>query len=90
MSTLSGDQSRRSRRNPDTDGDGLTDGREVHETYTSPVLADTDADGSPMPATSTALSASADSIRFRVDSDQDRLYDSDEELMGLDPERCRH
>ncbi|MFY9823636.1 MAG: carboxypeptidase regulatory-like domain-containing protein [Thermoanaerobaculia bacterium] len=32
-------------RNPDTDGDGLLDGREVNELHTNPLLADTDGDG---------------------------------------------
>jgi hypothetical protein len=31
--------------NPDTDGDGLLDGREVNELHTNPLLADTDGDG---------------------------------------------
>ncbi|MEQ1866739.1 MAG: kelch repeat-containing protein, partial [Micropepsaceae bacterium] len=31
-------------RNPDTDGDGLNDGREVNVTQTSPIVADTDGD----------------------------------------------
>jgi hypothetical protein len=31
--------------NPDTDGDGLSDGREVHELGTNPLRADTDGDG---------------------------------------------
>jgi hypothetical protein len=33
--------------NPDTDGDGLTDGDEVNKYHTSPLLADTDGDGIP-------------------------------------------
>jgi hypothetical protein len=32
-------------RNPDTDGDGLTDGQEVNTYRTNPLLADTDGDG---------------------------------------------
>src|SRR5262245_10287341 len=34
-------------RNPDTDGDGLTDGAEVDTHHTSPLLPDTDSDGIP-------------------------------------------
>jgi hypothetical protein len=34
-------------RNPDTDGDGLTDGQEVNVTHTNPLIADTDGDGIP-------------------------------------------
>ena len=34
-------------KNPDTDGDGLTDGQESLAYHTSPVLADTDGDGIP-------------------------------------------
>jgi hypothetical protein len=33
--------------NPDTDGDGLSDGDEVNKYHTSPLLADTDGDGIP-------------------------------------------
>ena len=33
--------------NPDTDGDGLTDGREVKVLHTNPLLKDTDGDGVP-------------------------------------------
>ena len=33
--------------NPDTDGDGLTDGDEVNKYHTNPLLADTDGDGIP-------------------------------------------
>jgi hypothetical protein len=33
--------------NPDTDGDGLSDGDEVHVYHTNPLLADTDGDGIP-------------------------------------------
>ena len=33
--------------NPDTDGDGLTDGDEVHIYHTNPLLPDTDGDGIP-------------------------------------------
>jgi outer membrane protein OmpA-like peptidoglycan-associated protein len=60
--------------NPDTDGDGLTDGDEVHKYHTNPLKADTDGDG---------LSDYDEIMKYhtdplKVDTDGDGLSDYDE------------
>lgn len=62
---------------PDTDGDGLTDGAEVNIYYTSPLLADTDGD---------TLSDGEEINNFHTnpnaaDSDLDRLNDAAEVII---------
>lgn len=64
----------------DTDGDGLTDVREL-EIGTDPNVADTDGDG---------LNDGEEvdvhgTNPFQIDSDGDGLIDSDEVILGLDP-----
>jgi predicted metalloprotease with PDZ domain len=61
--------------NPDTDGDGLTDGDEVYLTQSDPILADTDGDG---------VGDSADS--YPCDRDNDGLNDERETLFGTNPD----
>ncbi|MFM2161473.1 MAG: hypothetical protein RLZZ383_985, partial [Pseudomonadota bacterium] len=69
--------------NPDTDGDGLTDGFEVNETGSDPLNPDTDGGGIPdgveFEAGNDPLDAADD------DSDGDGLTDAQEALLGTDP-----
>jgi hypothetical protein len=81
--------------NPDTDGDGTSDGDELHRLVngspapTSPVKADTDQDGlSDKVETNTGLYVSATdtgSDPLRVDSDNDGYADGQEVIHGSDP-----
>ena len=62
--------------NPDTDGDGLKDGEEVHRYKTNPLQVDTDGDG---------LSDGDEVLKYhtdplKVDTDGDGLSDGDEVL----------
>lgn len=62
--------------NPDTDGDGLTDGDEVRKYHTNPLNPDTDGDG---------LSDGEEVLKYHTDplnpdTDGDRLKDGDEVL----------
>ncbi len=67
--------------NPDTDGDGLTDGYEVNTSHTNPLLADTDGDGL----------SDGDEVNLYhtnpllVDSDGDGAPDGWEVRTGYDP-----
>jgi len=63
-------------KNPDTDGDGLSDGDEVHKYHTDPLLKDTDHDG---------LSDGDEFLKYhtdplKADTDGDGLSDGDEVL----------
>ena len=81
--------------NPDTDGDGISDGDELHRLVngtpapTSPLRADTDLDGlSDKVETNTGLYVSATdtgSDPLRVDSDADGYADGQEVIHGSDP-----
>ncbi len=62
--------------NPDTDGDGLTDGDEVHKYHTNPLKADTDGDG--LSDGDEVLKYNTDPLKF--DTDGDGLSDGDEVL----------
>lgn len=67
--------------NPDTDGDGITDGDEVHEYYTNPLKVDSDDDG---------LTDYEELFRYNTnpldpDTDSDGLYDSVEIEKGTNP-----
>jgi outer membrane protein OmpA-like peptidoglycan-associated protein/opacity protein-like surface antigen len=67
--------------NPDTDGDGIPDGEEVHTTHTDPLKKDTDGDG---------LSDFDEITRTHTDptiadSDHDGLTDGEELARKLDP-----
>ncbi len=62
--------------NPDSDGDGLSDGDEVHKYHTDPLKFDTDGDG---------LSDGDEVLRYhtdplKIDTDGDGLSDGDEVL----------
>lgn len=84
----------------DTDGDGLSDGQEVHEAGTNPSLVDTDQDGLTdyeevnayasfglSPTNSHSLSASVDDWEMArmVDTDHDGIPNEIELLWGLNP-----
>ena len=60
--------------NPDTDGDGLTDGQEINTTHTNPLLEDTDGDGLPDGAEVNTYGSNP----LLVDSDGDGISDRDE------------
>lgn len=67
--------------NPDTDGDGLTDGQEVEKYKTSPLKPDTDDDG---------LTDYEEVMKYQTnplnaDSDQDGLKDGEEISRKLEP-----
>ena len=67
--------------NPDSDGDGLTDGDEVNTYNTDPIVADTDGDG---------LSDGAEvntygTLPLVSDTDGDSVDDGEEIQEGLDP-----
>lgn len=66
--------------NPDTDGDGILDGDEVHKYHTNPLKADTDGDGL----------TDAEEIRLGTDplnpdTDGDGIPDGIEVKLGLNP-----
>lgn len=66
--------------NPDTDGDGISDGDEVHKYHTNPLNADTDGDGL----------SDGDEIRLGTnplnpDTDGDGIPDGIEVKLGLNP-----
>jgi outer membrane protein OmpA-like peptidoglycan-associated protein/opacity protein-like surface antigen len=68
-------------RNPDTDGDGLSDGDEVHKYHTNPLKQDTDGDG---------LSDYDEVMKYhtnpnKADTDGDGLNDGEEIARGTDP-----
>ncbi len=62
--------------NPDTDGDGLTDGQELYEYFTDPLVADTDGDG--LSDGDEVLVYGTDPLN--PDTDGDGLSDGDEIL----------
>ena len=62
--------------NPDTDGDGLSDGDEVHKYHTNPLRADTDGDG--LTDGDEVLKYHTDPTKY--DTDGDGLSDGDEVL----------
>jgi hypothetical protein len=66
---------------PDTDGDGLTDGDEYNGNYTSPLTPDTDYDGLDDYEESYVYDTSA----VAPDSDFDGVLDGDEIRFGTDP-----
>lgn len=66
--------------NPDTDGDGISDGDEVHKYHTNPLNPDTDGDGL----------SDAEEIRLgtnplNADTDGDGIPDGIEVKLGLNP-----
>jgi uncharacterized protein (DUF1800 family) len=67
--------------NPDTDGDGLTDGYEVNTSHTNPLLADTDGDG----LTDGEEVNVYHTNPLLVDSDSDGAPDGWEVRTGYDP-----
>ena len=73
--------------NPDTDGDGLKDGAEVHVHNTNPLDRDTDDggvdDGNEIAMGKDPLDPSDD--LSDLDSDEDGLTDSQERHLGTDP-----
>ena len=74
--------------NPDTDGDGLPDGKEVFEFQTDPLDPDTDhggaRDGDEVAFGANPLDPADDGFWF-VDSDDDGLPDAEELRIGSDP-----
>jgi outer membrane protein OmpA-like peptidoglycan-associated protein len=60
--------------NPDTDGDGLQDGEEVHKYRTNPLKADTDGDG--LKDGDEVMKYKSDPVK--ADTDDDGLRDADE------------
>ncbi len=62
--------------NPDTDGDGLSDGDEVHKYHTNPLRADTDGDG--LSDGEEVLKYHTDPLKY--DTDGDGLSDGEEVL----------
>jgi hypothetical protein len=66
--------------NPDTDGDGLSDGDEVHKFHTNPLKADTDGDGIP-----DGLEIKLGTNPNNPDTDGDGIPDGIELQLGLDP-----
>lgn len=67
--------------NPDTDGDGLTDGEEVNTSHTSPTAADSDGDG--LADGAEVHTYATDPLK--ADTDTDGLNDHLEEVYGTDP-----
>ena len=65
----------------DTDGDGISDGDEIHTYHTDPLNGDTDGDG--LPDGYEVSESSLNPLSF--DSDEDGLSDSEEVSRGLDP-----
>ncbi|MEI7912396.1 MAG: cadherin-like beta sandwich domain-containing protein [Verrucomicrobiota bacterium] len=59
---------------PDTDGDGLSDGQEINTTHTNPLLEDTDGDGLPDGAEVNTYGSNP----LMVDTDGDGISDRDE------------
>jgi hypothetical protein len=85
--------------NPDTDGDGIKDGIELHYTYnTNPLSADTDSDGvrdwdeivagtDPLVANNVPAPAPEPAPGERPDRDGDGLFDDDEtNVYGTNPD----
>ncbi|NQW30051.1 MAG: OmpA family protein [Ignavibacteria bacterium] len=70
--------------NPDTDGDGLQDGPEVHKYHSNPLLVDTDADGLPDGAEVNTYNTDP----TREDSDSDGLKDGEEVARKTDPAKA--
>lgn len=66
--------------NPDTDGDGLTDGNEVNVRFTNPTNPDTDYDGLP-----DGLEVALGTNPLSADTDGDTFSDSHEVLYGSNP-----
>jgi hypothetical protein len=66
--------------NPDTDGDGLSDGDEVNKFHTDPLKADTDGDGIP-----DGLEIKLGTNPLNPDTDGDGIPDGIELKLGLDP-----
>jgi hypothetical protein len=66
----------------DTDGDGLTDGEEVHVRGTDPLIADTDGDGV---RDGDEVAAGTDPARAAGDTDGDGLNDDAEAFAGSCP-----
>lgn len=67
----------------DTDGDGIYDGKEIHETGTDPLKADTDTDSLP---DGSELEMGLDPLK--MDTDEDGIKDPEEEIeqiKGGDP-----
>jgi hypothetical protein len=76
--------------NPDTDGDGLTDGQEVNTYNTNPLLSDTDGDGHSDGSEITAGTNPLDPndppvVDPNVDTDGDGIIDSQEATLGTNP-----
>jgi hypothetical protein len=74
--------------NPDSDGDGLSDGIEINETLTDPLDADSDDggvdDGDEINQGTDPNNGSDDNSEG-LDSDSDGLTDSQERALGTDP-----
>jgi hypothetical protein len=66
--------------NPDTDGDGLSDGDEVHKYHTNPLNPDTDGDGIP-----DGLEVKLGTNPLNPDTDGDGIPDGIEIKLGLNP-----
>ncbi|MCB9760311.1 MAG: hypothetical protein H6739_10785 [Alphaproteobacteria bacterium] len=73
---------------PDTDGDGLTDGEEVNDYGTDPLNPDTDgggaADGLEVLADGTDPFDPTDDVHDDTDTDGDGLTDREEQVLGTD------
>lgn len=68
-------------RNPDTDGDGISDGDEVHKYHTNPLKKDTDGDGLSDPDEITIYHTDP----LNPDTDSDGLKDGEEIARKTDP-----
>jgi hypothetical protein len=66
--------------NPDTDGDGLTDGEELNDYLSNPYQADSDGDG-----LSDAEELEMGTSAIAYDSDNDGLSDTEELVWNTDP-----
>lgn len=66
--------------NPDTDGDGLSDGDEVHKYHTNPLNPDTDGDGIP-----DGLEIKLGTNPLNADTDGDGIPDGIELKLGTNP-----
>lgn len=67
--------------NPDTDGDGLNDGKEVNSTGTKPLVADTDDDG----LSDGQEVNQTETDPLDADSDDDGVIDGTEVALGTSP-----